>query len=145
DDADARAMLAAHAPDLGYGLLLKRYAPNVTDATPEQIEKAAWDTVPNVPVLFWAFRFMVGICFFFITFFPFSFWLSANRLFEKHRWYLRLALLALPLPWMSSELGWIVAEYGRQPWTIDGVLPTFLSVSSIPASHVWFSLSGFAL
>ncbi len=144
-DAGARAALAAHADDLGYGLLLKRYAPNVFDATPEQIEKAAWDTVPNVPVLFWSFRFMVGIGFFFIAFFALSFWFSAKRVFQKHRWYLRLALLALPLPWISSELGWVVAENGRQPWTIDGVLPTYLSVSSIAPGDVWFSLGGFAL
>ena len=96
-------------------------------------------------VLFWSFRFMVGIGFFFIAFFAFAFWLSAKRQFEKHRWFLRLAILALPLPWISSELGWVVAENGRQPWTIDGVLPTFLSVSSIPAGDVWLSLGGFVL
>jgi len=145
DDPGAKAALAAHAADLGYGLLLKRYAPNVFDATAEQIEKAAWDTVPNVPVLFWGFRFMVGIGFFFITFFALSFWFSAKRQFQKYRWYLRIALFALPLPWISSELGWVVAENGRQPWTIDGVLPTYLSVSSIPASDVLLSLGGFAL
>jgi len=145
DDPGAKAALAAHAADLGYGLLLKRYAPNVFDATAEQIEKAAWDTVPNVPVLFWGFRFMVGIGFFFIAFFALSFWFSAKRQFQKYRWYLRIALFALPLPWISSELGWVVAENGRQPWTIDGVLPTYLSVSSIPASDVLLSLGGFAL
>jgi cytochrome d ubiquinol oxidase subunit I len=144
-DPNAKAALAAHAGDLGYGLLLKRYAPNVFDATSDQIEKAAWDTVPNVAVLFWCFRFMVGIGLFFIAFFGLSFWFSAKRQFQKHRWYLRIALFALPLPWISSELGWVVAENGRQPWTIDGVLPTYLSVSSIPASNVWLSLGGFAL
>ena len=144
-DQNAKAVLAAHGSDLGYGLLLKRYAPNVFDATSEQIEKAAWDTVPNVPVLFWGFRFMVGIGFFFIAFFGLSFWFSAKRRFDAHRWYLRVALFALPLPWISSELGWVVAENGRQPWTIDGVLPTYLSVSSIPAGDVWFSLGGFVL
>ena len=145
EDPVAKAKLAAHADDLGYGLLLKRYAPNVFDATPEQIEQAAWDTVPNVALLFWSFRFMVGIGFFFIAFFALSFWFSAKRQFQKYRWYLRLAVLALPLPWISSELGWVVAENGRQPWTIDGVLPTYLSVSSIPAGDVWLSLGGFAL
>ncbi|HEY2890805.1 MAG TPA: cytochrome ubiquinol oxidase subunit I [Dongiaceae bacterium] len=145
DDPGAKAALAEHVADLGYGLLLKRYAPNVFDATSEQIEKAAWDTVPNVPVLFWGFRFMVGIGFFFIAFFALSFWFSAKRQFQKYRWYLRIALFALPLPWISSELGWVVAENGRQPWTIDGVLPTYLSVSSVPAGDVWFSLGGFAL
>jgi len=51
----------------------------------------------------------------------------------------------LPLPWIAAELGWVVAEVGRQPWTIDGVLPTFLSVSSVPAMDVWISIAGFVL
>ncbi len=122
-DADARAELAAHVKDLGYGLLLKRYTDGVVDASPEQIEKAAWDTVPNVLPLFWAFRFMVGIGFFFIAFFAIAFWLSAKQQLDRYRLFLWVALLALPLPWISSELGWFVAEHGRQPWTIDGVLP----------------------
>ena len=145
DDAAAKATLEAHVKDLGYGLLLKRYTDNVTDATPAQIEQAAWDTVPNVLPLFWSFRFMVGIGFFFIAFFAGAFWLSAKRQLDRHRWFLRLALLILPLPWISSELGWFVAENGRQPWTIDGVLPTFLSASSITAGSVWLSLAGFVL
>ena len=145
DDAGVRATLDAHVKDLGYGLLLKRYTDKVTDATPEQIEKAAWDTVPAVLPLFWSFRFMVGIGFFFIAFFGFSFWLSAKRRLDRHMWFLRLAMLIMPLPWISSELGWFVAENGRQPWTIDGVLPTFLSASSITAGSVWLSLGGFLL
>ena len=132
-----RAGFDAHVDDLGYALLLKRYTDNVADATPEQIEQAAWDTVPDVPALFWSFRIMVGIGFFFIAFFAVAFWLSAKRRLDRHRWFLRLALLTLPLPWIAAELGWIVAENGRQPWTIDGVLPTFLSVSSVAAGNVW--------
>jgi cytochrome d ubiquinol oxidase subunit I len=54
-------------------------------------------------------------------------------------------MYSLPLPWVAAELGWIVAEYGRQPWIIDGVLPTFLGVSKVPASNVVFSLLGFVL
>jgi len=144
-DDDARAAFAAHVQDLGYGLLLKRYTDKVTDANAEQIQEAAWDTVPNVLPLFWSFRIMVAIGFFFIAFFAFSFWLSAKRRLDRHRWFLRLALLALPLPWISAELGWFVAENGRQPWTIDGVLPTFLSVSSVGQASVAVSLIGFVL
>ena len=114
-DESAHSLFDAHVKDLGYGLLLKRYTAAVTDATPEQIDKAAWDTVPSVATLFWSFRFMVGIGFFFIAFFSFAFWLSAKRQFERYRWFLRLAVLATPLPWISSELGWIVSENGRQP------------------------------
>lgn len=49
----------------------------------------------------------------------------------------------LPAPWLAAELGWFVAEYGRQPWTIYGVLPTHLSVSSLTPASVYGSLFGF--
>jgi cytochrome d ubiquinol oxidase subunit I len=144
-DDGARAAFDAHVQDLGYGLLLKRYTDKVIDADAEQIETAAWDTVPNVLPLFWSFRLMVAIGAFLIAFFAYAFWLSAKRRLDRHRWFLRLALLALPLPWISSELGWFVAENGRQPWTIDGVLPTFLSASSVGSASVTVSLIGFVL
>ncbi len=51
----------------------------------------------------------------------------------------------MPLPWIAAELGWIVAEYGRQPWVIVGVLPTALGVSSTGSGNVLFSLLGFGL
>ena len=54
-------------------------------------------------------------------------------------------LWSLPLPWVAIEFGWIIAEYGRQPWAIDGVLPTFLAASSTSAAQVLFSLAGFVL
>jgi cytochrome d ubiquinol oxidase subunit I len=144
-DETARVDFEAHQADLGYALLLKRYTTKVVDATPDQIARAAWDTVPNVPVLFWSFRFMVAIGFFFIAYFGLAFWLSAKRRLDHHPLFLKAALLALPLPWVAIDLGWIVAEYGRQPWTIDGVLPTFLSASSLSAGSVWISLGGFVL
>ena len=53
--------------------------------------------------------------------------------------------MTLPLPWISAELGWFVAEYGRQPWAIDGVLPTFLASSSVSVAQVLFTLCGFVL
>ena len=59
--------------------------------------------------------------------------------------FCRLAFCSLPLPWIAAELGWIVAEYGRQPWAVDGLLPTFLGVSVTPVSNVWFSLAGFVI
>ena len=48
-------------------------------------------------------------------------------------------------PGLPTELGWVVAEYGRQPWAIDGVLPTFLAVSSVSAAQVLFTLCGFVV
>ena len=142
-DAAAKSTLAAHGGDLGYALLLKRYAPNVVDATDAEIAQAAFDTVPAVATLFWSFRVMVGIGMALIALFALAFWLAARRRLERYRWFLWLAAFSLPLPWISSELGWIVAEYGRQPWAIEGVLPTFLANSSVAAANIWFSLIGF--
>jgi cytochrome bd ubiquinol oxidase subunit I len=142
-DASARAEFAAHQADLGYGLLLLRYLSDPTKATPEQIERAAWSTVPDVPVLFWCFRIMVALGFFFIALFATAFYFSSRHRFEQHRGFLRIALYSLPLPWIAAELGWVVAEYGRQPWAIDGVLPTFLGASPTAHSNVVLSLVGF--
>lgn len=130
-------------PYLGYALLLKRYTSNVSNATPEQIEQAAWDTVPKVAPLFYAFRGMVGCGFFFIVLFGAAFYLSTRQQLQK-RWFLWIALFSLPMPWLASELGWFVAEYGRQPWVIDGILPTFLGTSSLTTTDLSISLVGFA-
>ncbi|GAA0716184.1 cytochrome ubiquinol oxidase subunit I [Dokdonella soli] len=145
DDAQARAEFEAHKRDLGYALLLKRVLDDPARATPADIGKAAASTIPNVPVLFWAFRIMVGCGMWFIALFGFSFWLAARRELDRHRWYLKVALWSLPLPWLAIELGWIVAEYGRQPWAIEGVLPTALGVSSVSAAQVATSLAGFVI
>ena len=145
EDAGARRAFKDDRADLGYGLLLLRYVKSPADATAEDIERAAWSTVPNVPVLFWSFRIMVAIGLFFIALFAYYFYLSAKQRIGERRWALKLAFFALPLPWIAAELGWIVAEYGRQPWAIEGVLPTFLGVSSTSASNVWMSLIGFVV
>jgi cytochrome d ubiquinol oxidase subunit I len=144
-DSEARAQFTEHQDDLGYGLLLLREVRDPATATAEQIDRAAWSTVPNVPVLFWSFRMMVAIGLFLIVLFAVAFYLSARHRFEQNRWFLKLAFLSLPLPWVAAELGWIVAEYGRQPWAIDGVLPTFLGVSTTSAGNVLLSLTGFVI
>jgi cytochrome d ubiquinol oxidase subunit I len=144
-DSEAKTLFEAHQADLGYGLLLLRYVSDPAQATPSQIEQAAWLTVPNVPVLFWCFRTMVALGLFFILLFAVAIYLSTRHRFEQSHWFLRVALYSLPLPWVAAELGWIVAEYGRQPWAIDGVLPTFLGVSIRPAGNVIASLTGFVL
>lgn len=56
-----------------------------------------------------------------------------------------LALASLPLPWLAAELGWVVAEYGRQPWVVQGVLPTFLGTSTLSNGQVLTSLFGFVI
>jgi cytochrome bd ubiquinol oxidase subunit I len=144
NDTQAAAQLRTHAADLGYALLLKRYVDDPRKADAATIEKAAESTVPPVTTLFFAFRIMVALGFYFIGFFALLFWNVSKRNFSR-RWLLLLGLWSLPLPWIAAELGWIVAEYGRQPWAIDGVLPTFLGVSSISSAQVLFTLCGFVL
>lgn len=143
-DKNALTTLNAHADDLGYALLLKRYTDKVTDATHDQIVQASWDTVPNVPVLFWSFRIMVGCGFFFILVFFLAFVFSSKNQFHR-RWFLWIAFLSFPLPWLAAELGWVVAEVGRQPWVIDGMLPTFMGASSHSGSALMISIAGFIL
>lgn len=142
NDMQAQKTFREHEQDLGHALLLKRYTNNVVDATPAQIEQAAWDTVPKVAPLFWAFRVMVACGVFFILLFTTAFWMSVKKKWHK-TWLLWMMFLSLPLPWVAAELGWFVAEYGRQPWVIEGVLPTFLGVSSLSATQVVISLTGF--
>ena len=142
---DTRKAFELRRNDLGYGLLLRKYTPNVVDATPEMIRKAAADTIPRVAPLFWSFRIMVGIGLILLFLYVSAFYFLAVRNLAPQRWLLKLALWSIPLPWIAAEMGWIVAEYGRQPWTIAEVLPTFLSVSNIPVSNVYASLAGFIL
>ena len=134
---------AKHKDDLGYALLLKKYTSNVVDATLEQKVNAANDTIPKVWPVFWSFRFMVGLGLIFLFIFSCAFYFCAKRDVQHQTWLLRLALYSIPLPWIAAELGWIVAEYGRQPWTISDVLPTFLSSSNLEPINVYFSLAGF--
>ncbi|SMC24674.1 cytochrome d ubiquinol oxidase subunit I [Andreprevotia lacus DSM 23236] len=141
-DAVVQQQFDAHKADLGFGLLLKKYTPNVVDATPVQIAAAANDTIPKVAPLFWSFRVMVGLGFFFLFIFAASFWFLARKRLAPQRWLLRLIVLSIPLPWIATSAGWFVAEYGRQPWTISGVLPTFLSASSLEGGQLVFSLIG---
>jgi cytochrome d ubiquinol oxidase subunit I len=142
-DQSARDAFSRSWPDLGYALLVKRYAPDVSQATDAQITQAAWDTVPTVMPLFIAFRVMVFTGFYLILFFAAAFWLvSRGKLADSPR-MLKLALWSLPLPWLAIELGWFVAEYGRQPWVIEGVLPTYYAASGLSVLDLAITLGVF--
>lgn len=130
--------------NLGYGLLLKRFVDDPVKADDAAIEQAAWYTVPYVGPLFWSFRIMVLCGFYFIFLFATAFYLVSKR-DVRQKWFLRMALYSLPLPWIAAELGWFVAEHGRQPWVIEGILPTFLGVSNLTMGQVLTSFIGFIL
>lgn len=142
-DAEAEKTFKAHMHDLGFGLLLKRYIGDVSQATPEMITQATNDTVPRVAPMFWSFRIMVGLGFLMLALFATAMWHSIKGTFSEKKWLLKWALLMLPAPWIAAELGWVVAEYGRQPWTIYGILPTHLSVSTLSVNNIYGSLAGF--
>ena len=120
------------------------------------------DVVPPILVNFWAFRVMVGAGVLFIVFFAVLAILSfripylstiARRLLAAFgiipetqadegdiaalpAWHYWLAIALVPLAYIASESGWLVAEFGRQPWTIQDMLPTWVSVSDIGSSSV---------
>ncbi|ELV8728665.1 cytochrome ubiquinol oxidase subunit I [Vibrio fluvialis] len=126
--------------DLGYGLLLKRYTDKVTDATEEQIQAAADDSIPTVWPLFWSFRIMVACGFVMLFVFGAAFVQTCRQKIEQKRWILKAALFSIPLPWIAVETGWFVAEFGRQPWAVGEILPVHTAVSALSAAEIWTSL-----
>ncbi len=143
DNAENRAAFSAVSDDLGYGLLLKRFTENVVDANEEQIKAAARDTIPQVAPIFWAFRIMVASGFFMLLVFAAAFYFTARRREHKTPWLLKLCLISLPLPWVAIETGWFIAEFGRQPWAIGEILPTYVATSNLSETDLWMSIAGF--
>ncbi|MCJ7538514.1 MAG: cytochrome ubiquinol oxidase subunit I [Desulfobacterales bacterium] len=98
---------------------------------------------PPVLITSFAFKGMVGLGFYFILAAILGWW-KRNRLVDSPK-YLKLMLLSIPLPYMACELGWIVAEVGRQPWIVYGLMKTSDAVSPIATSQVLTTLIGFVL
>ncbi|QDH13347.1 cytochrome ubiquinol oxidase subunit I [Formicincola oecophyllae] len=140
-----------HANDLGYGFLAIKNAPEqnlqaINDTNIDAVVKATQpDILPNVWVTFWAFRIMVGLGFYFLLFFAFAALFSLKRDLMKHPLFLKLCVYSIPTPIIAILFGWIVAEAGRQPWSVWENLPTFLAASNHSVAYMAFSLTGFAL
>lgn len=143
--SETLAQFEHHKNDLGFGLLLKKYTHDVTQTTPEMLAGATNDTIPRVTPMFWTFRIMVGLGFLMLVLFALSLFFTIKGNFMEKKWLLKFAVIMLPAPWIAAEAGWFVAEYGRQPWTVYGILPTHLSVSNIAMGHVIWSLIGFVV
>ncbi|MBC3878887.1 cytochrome ubiquinol oxidase subunit I [Undibacterium sp. FT79W] len=144
-NAEKLAYFKAVQADLGYGLLLKKYISDVRLATPEMKAQALRDAFPKVTPMFWTFRIMVAVAFAMLALIAVAFWSAARNRIESRPWLLKWAVWSVPLPWIACEMGWFVAEYGRQPWTVQGMLPTHLSTSALSGNDVLFSLGGFLL
>ena len=122
DEAVLNAQLSVineNMPYFGYGYVKDR----------EQV-------VPFIPICFYAFRVMVGGgCLFVLVFVLVLFFFYKKDLL-KARWLLWTSLLCIPVAYIVSEAGWLVAEFGRQPWTIQDMLPTWVGVSQLGSSSV---------
>jgi len=101
--------------------------------------------VPNVPLTFYTFHIMVMIGMFFLAFFPLIWYLNHKDKLENKKWLLLIAIVGIPLAYICSECGWIVAEVGRQPWVIQDIMPTYAAVSNIDASSVKLTFTLFAV
>jgi cytochrome d ubiquinol oxidase subunit I len=98
---------------------------------------------PPVLLTFIAFRVMVALGFLFLLLTVVG-WFKRKNL-ENSPKYLKLMLYAIPLPYIALESGWMVAEVGRQPWIVYGLMRTSDAVSPIAASQVWVTLVAFIL
>ncbi|MDR0484778.1 MAG: cytochrome ubiquinol oxidase subunit I [Alphaproteobacteria bacterium] len=139
----ARATFEAHVADLGYALLLFRNLTDITQATDQDIQMAAASSMPKVAPLFFSFRLMVGLGVFFLVFFTTVYVMTIRNTYVKSKFMQYVALWIIPLPWFAIFAGWFVAEYGRQPWVIQDILPTFRAASHLSSATVFSSLLGF--
>lgn len=117
--AEARALLNKHIDYFGYGYIESRD-----------------ELVPSVPLIYWAFRIMVGLGGFLLVLMIAILWAERKKCLSKNRWLLWTALCSIPLVYIAGQAGWIVAEAGRQPWTIEGLLPVNAAVSSVSVAAV---------
>ncbi|MBI4965670.1 MAG: cytochrome ubiquinol oxidase subunit I [Desulfomonile tiedjei] len=104
------------------------------------------DERPPVTLVFWSFRFMVALGFLFALVTLIGMYLTyLKKNVESRRWYLKIMMYAIPLPYIAAQLGWLVREVGRQPWIVYGVMKTSEAVSPIAAYQVLVSLIAFIL
>jgi cytochrome d ubiquinol oxidase subunit I len=101
--------------------------------------------IPNVPLAFYSFHFMVMLGFLFIAIFGLALWLLFRGTLGTNRWFLRIALFSIPLPYVASELGWVLTEMGRQPWIIQDLMPVSIGVSQISKVSVQVTFLLFAV
>ncbi len=94
------------------------------------------DLVPNIPLVFYSFHIMVILAGYFIVLFAVTWFFNQNKKLEKARWLQYICLWSIPLSYITSQAGWIVAEFGRQPWTIQDILPVQAAISNLNVSSV---------
>ena len=122
-----KAVLRENYPHFGYGYLDK----------PE-------DIIPNIPIVFYAFHIMVTLGMYFLALFALLVFMLYRRKMQNANWLSYAALFTIPLGYVASQVGWIVAEMGRQPWAIQDVLPLQAAISGISVESVKITVFLFA-
>ena len=117
--AEARKVLEENVDYFGYGYI-----------------ESADELVPNVPLVYWSFRVMVGLGGFLLLLMVVVLWAEHKGKMQQLTWLQHVALWSIPLVYFAGQAGWIVAEAGRQPWVIEGLLPTKAAVSSVSVGAV---------
>jgi len=131
--------------DLAYALFLTPVHKQIIGASDKQIAMAAQSMLPAYPgLIFWAYRLMIVCGVGSLLVFLLAAWSS---FLDKGipTWLLDFSLYLAPVPWVASVLGWFVAEVGKQPWAVAGILPTFLSVSSQSVAQLVVSAIAYSL
>ncbi|KKC61458.1 cytochrome d terminal oxidase subunit 1 [Citrobacter amalonaticus] len=126
--------------DLGYGILLANYAPDMNHVTPAQYQAAQRGAIPQVAPVFWSFRIMIGCGSLLLLVMAIALIQTLRWRIDQHRWVLHITLWSLPLPWIAIEAGWFMTEFGRQPWAIQDILPTWYAHSALSAGQLAFSM-----
>jgi len=103
------------------------------------------EVIPPVKPTFYSFRLMVGLGFWFIILFIFSFIYIIKNKIENKKWILVAAIVSIPLAYLATQMGWIVTEVGRQPWIIQDLMPTKVAVSHLNTSSVKITFFLFAV
>ncbi len=103
------------------------------------------DIIPSVAISFYSFHLMVILGFTFILIFAVALYFLFKGTITGNRWFLWIALLSLPLPYISSELGWVLTEMGRQPWVIQDLMTVSSGVSNITSGTVMTTFILFAV
>lgn len=143
NNLEAKILFEKHVGDLGYALLLFRNLADITKATEEDITFTAENSIPKVAPLFFSFRIMFVLGFLFLGYFFAVYVMSIKNTYVESKLMQCISIFMIPLPWVAIFSGWLVAEYGRQPWVIQDILPTFKAVSHLSAGLVFSSLAGF--
>jgi cytochrome d ubiquinol oxidase subunit I len=105
----------------------------------------AKQTIPPVKLTFYSFRIMVVLGFWFIILFILALVFVFKDKMESKGWYLRAAVISVPLAYLASQFGWLVTEVGRQPWVIQDLMPSITAVSNINAGSVKVTFALFAV